>query len=219
MAVSEAGSMLAAGSGLGRQARDRIMAAATIAFAERGFNGVTIRDLAQRAGVNLAAVNYHFRSKEDLYAAVIETALAQWTSETIAASDLAAGASLATVVRMIVSALIAPVIERESNHLLPRLLAWDLLQRPTAGMDASVTSCMTVIQKALAPFLPQKMTGDRSEFVARWLVSQCLLLSPSLAGKQQSGRIDLVESEKLAEQVAAMALAGLVAIIAECGSA
>jgi AcrR family transcriptional regulator len=219
MAISEGVRVLAAGAGLGRQARDRIMAAATHAFAERGFNGVTIRDLTQRAGVNLAAVNYHFRSKEDLYAAVIGTALAQWTSETVAASDLAADASLAKVVRTIVSALIAPVIERDSNHLLPRLLAWDLLQRPEAGTGASTAPSIAAIQNALAPFLPREMNRGQSELVAHWLVSQCLLVSPALGGRQQGGRIDLVESEKLAEQVAALALAGLTAVIAKPMSA
>ncbi|MCD6365838.1 MAG: CerR family C-terminal domain-containing protein [Planctomycetes bacterium] len=37
-------------------------------FAEKGFRGATIADICERAGVNIAAVNYYFRSKEKLYA-------------------------------------------------------------------------------------------------------------------------------------------------------
>lgn len=51
--------------------REQILAAAAGLFAERGFHGTTARDIAQRAGVNLASAHYHFGSKEDLYLEVL----------------------------------------------------------------------------------------------------------------------------------------------------
>ncbi len=51
--------------------RKKLIEAAGQLFAERGFNGVTVRDIAQKAGTNLSALNYHFRSKEALYREVI----------------------------------------------------------------------------------------------------------------------------------------------------
>src|ERR1700677_632976 len=53
---------------------DRIIAAAGAVFAERGFRGTTIRQITARAGVNLAAVNYHFRDKNELYIRVLTEA-------------------------------------------------------------------------------------------------------------------------------------------------
>lgn len=47
--------------------RERVMAAAGELFAERGFRGTTMRAIADRAGTNLAAANYHFGSKQRLY--------------------------------------------------------------------------------------------------------------------------------------------------------
>ena len=47
-------------------ARERLIQAALRLFSERGFDGTGIRDLAEAAGVNVAAVNYHFGSKENL---------------------------------------------------------------------------------------------------------------------------------------------------------
>ena len=41
-------------------------------FADRGIDAVSVRDLTEEAKVNLAAVNYHFGSKEDLIFAVLE---------------------------------------------------------------------------------------------------------------------------------------------------
>ena len=52
--------------------RERILDAAERLFSERGFDGTSIRDVTADAGVNLAAVHYHFGSKEDLLRAVLD---------------------------------------------------------------------------------------------------------------------------------------------------
>jgi AcrR family transcriptional regulator len=54
----------------------RVIAAASALFAERGFHGTTVRDIAQRARVNLAAGHYHFGSKETLYLEVLRVQFA-----------------------------------------------------------------------------------------------------------------------------------------------
>lgn len=46
--------------------KDTILDAAEHLFAEQGFGATSLRQLTARAGVNLAAVNYHFGSKEEL---------------------------------------------------------------------------------------------------------------------------------------------------------
>ena len=46
--------------------KERILGAAESLFAQRGFDGASLRQLTSAAGVNLAAVNYHFGSKEKL---------------------------------------------------------------------------------------------------------------------------------------------------------
>jgi len=52
--------------------RSRILDGAEELFGERGLDRVSIRDITRKAKVNLAAINYHFGSKEDLIAAVFE---------------------------------------------------------------------------------------------------------------------------------------------------
>lgn len=52
--------------------RSRILQAAAQVFLEQSFEGATIRDICNRAGANVAAVNYHFGSKEALHAAALE---------------------------------------------------------------------------------------------------------------------------------------------------
>ncbi|MGH7859485.1 MAG: CerR family C-terminal domain-containing protein [Candidatus Binatia bacterium] len=61
--------------------RRRLLRAASELFAERGFHGTTVRDIAARAGVNLASGNYHFGSKKELYLEVLRTQFAEIRAE------------------------------------------------------------------------------------------------------------------------------------------
>lgn len=51
--------------------RTALIAVATPLFAERGFNGVSVREIAGAAGVNISMISYYFGGKEGLYAAVL----------------------------------------------------------------------------------------------------------------------------------------------------
>jgi len=55
-----------------RDTRGRILDAAELLFAERGFDGTSLRALTTEAQVNLASVHYHFGNKQGLFAAVFE---------------------------------------------------------------------------------------------------------------------------------------------------
>ncbi|MDE3143527.1 MAG: TetR/AcrR family transcriptional regulator [Bacteroidota bacterium] len=52
--------------------KEHIINAAIELFAEKGFEGTSIRDLAAKADVNIAMVNYYFGSKDKLFEALIE---------------------------------------------------------------------------------------------------------------------------------------------------
>lgn len=55
--------------------RTKLLRAAIQVFSENGYEGATVRDICQRAGVNLALVNYHFGDKLELYLAVVRYAI------------------------------------------------------------------------------------------------------------------------------------------------
>jgi AcrR family transcriptional regulator len=59
-------------AGRGEITRRKIQDAAEHLFAERGFHGVAIRDITQLAGVENALASYHFRTKEQLFTAVVQ---------------------------------------------------------------------------------------------------------------------------------------------------
>ncbi|WP_439572056.1 TetR family transcriptional regulator [Phreatobacter sp.] len=62
----------------------RVLAAAEALFAEKGQDKVSLRELTARAGVNLAAVNYHFGSKDGLAEALFERLSARVNARRVA---------------------------------------------------------------------------------------------------------------------------------------
>src|SRR5215469_10602103 len=55
-----------------RNGKERILDAAEQLFSQRGFYGVSLREITQAAGVDVALVGYHFGGKRELFAAVFE---------------------------------------------------------------------------------------------------------------------------------------------------
>jgi len=54
---------------------EKIISAARKLFEENGFDQTSVRDIANLAGVNVALINYHFESKENLFLAIIEDSM------------------------------------------------------------------------------------------------------------------------------------------------
>jgi TetR/AcrR family transcriptional regulator len=67
--------------------QERILQVAREEVAEHGFRGARLAGIASRAGLSHPTLLYHFKSKEDLYAAVIAAAVADWAHDTEAAAS------------------------------------------------------------------------------------------------------------------------------------
>lgn len=73
--------------------RQQIIEAAMELFARKGFRGTTTRDLAAHAGVNEAIIFRHFKTKEELYSAIIEHKAGEHRNSQIEEIERLAGTS------------------------------------------------------------------------------------------------------------------------------
>ena len=56
----------------------KILEAARHIFVEKGFNGCSSREIAKEAGMNVALVNYYFKSKENLFQLVVSSIMKEF---------------------------------------------------------------------------------------------------------------------------------------------
>jgi AcrR family transcriptional regulator len=97
----------------GSSTTGRIMDAAERLFADHGFEGTSIRDIVDAAKVNLAAIHYHFRSKEALLEAVLTRRISVVNEARLDRLDAAEAATAprSPSVEEILRAFIVPTIE------------------------------------------------------------------------------------------------------------
>jgi AcrR family transcriptional regulator len=98
--------------------RDRLLDTAERLFAEHGYQATTMRAVTTEAAANIAAVNYHFGSKQALLEAVVHRALGPVVEERRARLD-ALGPDPA--VEELVDAIVGPLLERVGTEPDPRL--------------------------------------------------------------------------------------------------
>lgn len=108
----------------------RILSAALIVFANKGITNSTLREITEAADANIAAVNYHFGSKEKLISDVITTYLHPINEARIAYLE----ASLKKLnsgpadVRVLVEAIVRPMVHLSHDHKGGRSIVRILMQ-------------------------------------------------------------------------------------------
>ena len=122
--------------------RDRLLAAGTRLFAERGFQNVTVRDICTAATANVAAINYHFDGKAGLYMEVLRTAvgiMSGTTEEMVQAGEgLSPEAQLESLLRIFLHR-----VGTSRDGWIHRLMLHEM-REPTAGLDL-------VVEQVIAP--------------------------------------------------------------------
>ncbi len=122
--------------------RDRLLQVATELFVELGFRGTTIRRVCDAANVNVSMVNYHFRSKDHLYAEVLDYAREQELKEPERPQpqdEAEASSQLRDFIKGFLCNLLLP----GSTSLLTKLLTRELYERSGA--------VQTFIEKDILP--------------------------------------------------------------------
>lgn len=143
-------------------ARERILSAAVPLFAESGFDAVGVRAIAAAARVNIAAVNYHFGSKDALIVALCERIISNITAQRIIELDRVEAGTEAPTTEAILAAFIRPAVRfadpaERSNLLIARLvISHATRHNETLGpvLRTVLTPATTRFAAALAKSLP-----------------------------------------------------------------
>ena len=193
-------------------ARDRLLAAAEVEFAERGFDGATVREITRRAGVNIAAVSYYFGDKERLYVETVKYAHSCATSGGLPSEFPAGGTPvqrLEVFIREIVRRMHAPA-RPSSMKLMMREMS-DPGKAAHVVVDEFVRPMAFALREHLRAVLPG-LDEKRLLMTGFSVIGQCLFyrqnrpVAELIFGKDAVDELDL---EAVSDHVVRFTLAAI----------
>lgn len=149
--------------------RERLLDKAEALFAQNGYHAVSIREITKVARCNLAAVNYHFGNKQNLY---VEVFRSRWVPRAMRVrksfeESLAAhgeSCSLADVVEALARAFIEGPLSDEERQRHHQLMAREMGQ-PTEAFELIAGQVLRPFFRGLAarfsPFMPEELEEER----------------------------------------------------------
>ncbi|HUM12667.1 MAG TPA: TetR/AcrR family transcriptional regulator [Myxococcaceae bacterium] len=116
--------------------REVLLDAATLVFAEKGFAGARVDEIAARAGANKALIYAYYGDKSGIYRAVLSSRLGEFADPALSealAAEVSPRRALEEIVRRFLRMLIR-------DRAFSRLLAWDLLSNGRSGREIILDS-------------------------------------------------------------------------------
>jgi len=157
--------------------RRHLLAAAAEVFAEVGFRAATVREICQRAGANIAAVNYHFGDKETLYRAVLKTTLQSAIAKYPPDFGLPARATPEQRLRVFIRSFLLRIFSKGTSAQHGKLMAREMIE-PTGALDAIVKEeirpMSVVLLSIVGDLLGPKANEQTKHLCATSVVSQVM---------------------------------------------
>lgn len=199
--------------------KTRLIRAAGEVFARDGFRSATVREICRRAGAHLGAINYHFRDKEGLYAAVIDYSHRSAVATYPADAGLPDNASPEERLRCFIRAFLLRLLDEGIPAWHGQLMAREIAA-PTGALgqlaQGSIRNQYIVLVDILGDLLGegQMAPGEESErlfLAAMSIVGQCLhhFTARRVIAALRPHRFDPTDIEQIAAHITCFSLAGL----------
>ncbi len=191
--------------------RERIADAAGELFAERGFDGTTVRDICQAADANVAAVNYYFGDKQRLYVEAVVRAH-RWRMERVKLpewnADTPADEKLADFIKTFIRRVRSGPGDTWHTRLIMREIG-----NPSAAcaelVQSSIRPQFEILTWILRELMPVETNEEQIRLTAFSIVGQCLFyhfadpVIRNLLSDEQHAALDI---DKLAEHITEFSL-------------
>ncbi len=170
------------------ETKERLLDAAECLFASKGFDEVSIRELATAANVNVAAVNYHFQGKDNLFHQVIMRRFVLQRDRSLEALEQVLEGTeekpgVAPVIRALVSEYLKGTLSTPGGSSFMMLLAREMHSQqshrssaffkemvlPTfQAYSAAMMDVRPCLQQDQINWIMASIIGQIHHFVARW---------------------------------------------------
>lgn len=195
--------------------RDRVLHAAGEVFAERGFRRATVREICSRAQVNIASVNYYFKSKRELYDDVLEFAWRQAHRKYPGGEDEGRPEKAEERLRRFVRTFLLRILDDGRPAWFGKLMAREMVE-PTGALDRVIERAIRPLHQSLGEivreFLGKAADPEEIRRHVFGILGQCLFYRHGrhVIRKLYPGvRFDAVEIGRTADHISTVALSAL----------
>lgn len=200
-------------SGKKKNTKQALLHSAAGLFSEKGFANTSIAEISARAGANIAAVNYHFRSKDELYRAVILYTHEQ--AETLYPMAINDKDSAEERLYLFVFSLLKRILSKETIGNFYHIVTKEMAE-PTIESGTLITEIISRKRQQLTLLIQElyQQTADE-ELLMRMthsIVSQCLFLGMHAKGRQHHMKrkpLKLHDAETFARHITNFSIAGI----------
>jgi TetR/AcrR family transcriptional regulator, regulator of cefoperazone and chloramphenicol sensitivity len=192
----------------------KLVEAAGEIFAEAGYHHATIREICNRAGVNVAAVNYHFRDKTGLYTEVVRQSIRAARLDAVRAA-LEQHAEPEEILRAVVKARLGSCWSQELGDWHFRIVTHELA-KPTPAMNNIVNEAIRPVYMRLREVI-SKLIGlppdhEQTILCAHSIIGQIVfyaLAGPVLVKLWPGLKFTPEQVDRIADHIANFSLAYL----------
>ena len=195
--------------------QQKLLTAACEVFAENGFKNTTVRDICNRAEVNVAAINYHFGNKEKLYEAVWEYANNLAVKNRVNLLDLEGTSGPEKKIRIFIKTFLDNILNQDRPEWDFRIVAHEMMD-PTGAFNniiekmirPSFLSLRDIVQELLGEGVP----SEKVEKCTLSIVGQCLyyrFANPVVRQLLPEQTFDKKGLEELADHITEFSLSAL----------
>ena len=198
--------------------RERILCAAEELFAEKGYDGVSVREITDRARCNVASVHYYFGNKKGLYLAVFRERMAERAHKVQElfwkeiGNDSAPSAE--KIIRTLARAFLKSPFSKKERMLHHKLMAREA-NRPTEAYTIFhrdvIAPFYEALIKLLNPYLPKRLRKEDRVLYVLSIIAQVMhfnlarnMISHITAREYTEGFID-----RLVEHITRFSLYGI----------
>ncbi|MBU0486109.1 MAG: CerR family C-terminal domain-containing protein [Proteobacteria bacterium] len=196
-----------------KNTRQNLLESAAVLFTEKGYNNTSVAEICELAKANIASVNYHFRSKEELYREVLTYTHEQ--AEVLYPMASNDEKNVEEKLYRFILAFLKRIISTEMNGNFYQLVAKEMAE----PIEASGTLINEIVAKKRETILQliKELYGKPAEpqlfsQMTHSIVSQCLFLGLHQKGRQHHLKrkpLDLSDAESFAKHITKFCLAGI----------
>ena len=197
------------------QTRRQLLEAAGEVFAEVGFRNATVREICRRAGVNIAAINYHFGDKEQLYAEVLHDSQQKAFEKYPPLLDVAADAPPEEKLHAFVRSFLFRIFDKGSTAWFGKMMSREMVE-PTAALNALLETRMRPMARLLGGIVAEILGCSPDDEKVRLgcfsVVSQCVFFHhcrTMISRLFPEQKLDVSAVEQLAGHITRFSLAAM----------